>query len=334
MSRVPDTRRLVLTHVVLLVLLALSIVAAFTLGRVDLEPAGRSVRELILSLRGARMSGAFLAGAALATGGVVVQGLFRNPLASPSILGTTAGASFGGQLALVVTQLAGIHVATPELLLPFGCLVGALLSLVLLLLFVRRSTDRLTLLLVGFIFGALFLSLGGLMTSIAQERWELGRAVVAFALGSLGGVGMRQVLFALPLVLTAFAAAMLWARPLDLLLSGEREASSLGVEVHRVRRWCIVWVSALVAAAVSLAGSIAFVGLVAPHALRPFVGESHRRLLPAAALAGGTFVIACDVIARSLPGQGEVPLGVVTGLIGAPVFLTLLFRGRRKALDG
>lgn len=334
MSRVPDTRQLVLTHGVLLVLLAGAVVAAFALGQVDLEPAGRGVRELILSLRGARMCGAFLAGAALATGGVVVQGLFRNPLASPSILGTTAGASFGGQLALVLSQLAGLTVSTPELLLPFGSLAGALASLLLLLLFVRQSADRLTLVLVGFILGSLFLSLGGLMTSIAQERWELGRAVVAFALGSLGGVGVRQVLFALPLVLTAFVAAMLWARPLDLLLSGEREARSLGVDVQRVRRWCVVWVSVLVAGAVSLAGSIAFVGLVAPHALRPFVGESHRRLLPAAALAGGTFVIACDVIARSLPGRGEVPLGVVTGLIGAPVFLVLLLRGRRRAFDG
>ena len=334
MTRVPDARRIALTHLVLLALLVAASFAAVRVGRVDLGPAPGSVRELILSLRGARLAAAFLAGAALAVGGVVVQGLFRNPLASPSILGTTAGASFGGQLALVLVQLVGLQVDRPELLVPFGCLLGALCSLVLLLLFVRRHTDVLTLLLVGFIMGSLFLSLGGLMTSIAQERWELGRAVVAFALGSLGGVGMRQVLFALPLVAGGFVAAMLWARPLDILLSGEREAKSLGVAVHRVRRWCIVWVSALVAAAVSLGGSIAFVGLVAPHALRPFVGESHRRLLPAAALAGGTFVIVCDVLARALPSRGEVPLGVVTGLIGAPVFLFLLFRGRKGALHG
>jgi iron complex transport system permease protein len=220
------------------------------------------------------------------------------------------------------------------MLVPFGCLVGALVSLLVLLLFLRRSTDVLTLLLVGFVLGSLFLSLGGLMTSLAQERWELGRAVVAFALGSLGGVGTRQVLFALPLVVCGFVAAMLWARPLDLLLSGEKEARSLGVDVVRVRRWCVVWVSLLVAAAVSMGGSIAFVGLVAPHALRPFVGESHRRLLPAAAIAGGTFVIVCDVIARVLPARGEVPLGVVTGLVGAPFFLFLLLRDRRAVHDG
>ena len=330
MSEVPGPRRLALTHLVLLVLLAAAFVAAFQVGRVSLEPADTDLRELILSLRGARLCAALLAGAALAIGGVLVQGLFRNPLASPSILGTTAGASLGGQLALLFAQAAGLSLVTPELLVPFGCLAGALVSLALLLVFVRRASDPLTLLLVGFVLGSLFLSLGGLVTSLAQERWELGRAVIAFALGSLGGVGMRQVLFALPLVLGGFVAAMLWARPLDLLLSGEAEARSLGVDVHRVRRWCVVWVSLLVAASVSMAGSIAFVGLVAPHALRPFVGENHRRLLPAAALAGGTFVVACDVLARAVPARGEVPLGVVTGLIGAPLFLTLLFRGRRE----
>ncbi|MAQ16141.1 MAG: iron ABC transporter [Sandaracinus sp.] len=309
--------------------LALASFAALRVGSVEAEG---EVAAHILSLRGARLVAGFLAGAALAVSGVMVQGLFRNPLASPSILGTTAGASLGGQLALLLAQLAGFGVSHPELLVPFGCLAGALLSLAVLLVFVRRASDRLTLLLVGFVLGSLFLSLGGLVTSVAQERWELGRAVVAFALGSLGGVGTRQVLFAAPLVLGGFVAALLWARPLDLLLSGEAEARSLGVDVHRVRRWVVVWVSLLVAASVSMSGSIAFVGLVAPHALRPFVGELHRRLLPAAALAGGAFVVLCDVAARALPSRGEVPLGVVTGLVGAPLFLFLLFRGRREAV--
>ena len=331
-ARPPGRRRIAVTHGVLVALLVALGWLSMVVGRVDLETS--DLRSTILSLRVARLAAAFLSGAALAAAGVVVQGLFRNPLASPSILGTTAGASLGGQLALVGSQGLGIHLAAPELLVPFGCLAGALLSLAVLLAFLRQGADVLTLLLTGFVLGSLFLSFGGLVTSMAQERWELGRAVVSFALGSLGGVGSRQVAFATPLVLASVIAALLWARPLDLLLSGEREARSLGVDVERVRRWCVVWVSLLVTAAVSLAANLAFVGLVAPHALRPFVGESHRRLLPAAALGGGVFVIACDVLTRVLPARGEIPLGVVTGLVGAPVFLVLLLRSRRPLRHG
>ncbi len=257
-----------------------------------------------------------------------MQGLFRNPLASPSILGTTAGAALGGELALLGAEVFGSVAIAPELLVPFGCLLGAFGSLAILLLLLRRTEDLLVLLLTGFILNSLFLAIGSLLVSVAQERWELGRAVIAFALGSLGGVGTPQVLFALPLVLVAIVAGWLWGRPLDLMLSGEREARSLGVEVPVVRWWTVVWTSVLVAAAVSLSGSLAFVGLVVPHAMRPFAGVAHRKLIPAVALCGGAFVVACDLLARTIPSRGEIPLGVVTALLGAPIFLWLLVRDR------
>ncbi|MFK7986611.1 MAG: FecCD family ABC transporter permease [Sandaracinaceae bacterium] len=299
-------------------------------GSLD-DPA---LRDVYLSLRAARVAGALLAGAALSVGGVVVQGLFRNPLASPSILGTTAGASLGGQSVLLghgALASAGLLPWVPsELLLPLGCLLGALGSLLVLLIFVRRGADLFVLLLTGFALTSLFLAIGSFLTTLAQEQHELGRAVVSFTLGGLGGVGWVHVRLALPLVVIGTGAAYLFGRPLDVLLSGEEEAASLGVDVAQTRRWTVVWVAVLTSAAVALGGNLAFVGLVIPHALRPLVGHTHRRLVPASAIAGGAFLTFCDVLARVLPTRAEVPLGVVTGLIGAPLFMLLLVRGYRS----
>jgi iron complex transport system permease protein len=162
----------------------------------------------------------------------------------------------------------------------------------------------------------------------------VGRAVISFALGSVSGTGLRQVMMIAPIVVVGTAAAFFWSRPLDLLLSGEEEARILGLDVDRTRRWCIIWTALLTAGAVAVGGNLAFVGLVVPHALRLFVGVSHRSLIPSAALGGGAFVLACDVLARLVPARTEIPLGVVTGLFGAPVFLWLLLRSRREALYG
>jgi iron complex transport system permease protein len=218
--------------------------------------------------------------------------------------------------------------------LPLGCVAGALAALLLLLLVHRAGDDLVVLLLSGFLLSALFVALGGFVTSLAQERWELARAMIAFALGDVSGAGLRHVALALPLVLCGGIAAFLWARPLDMMLSGEEEAASLGVDVRAVRRWCIVWTAILTAAAVSIGGSIGFVGLVVPHALRPFVGVAHRRLVPAAVLLGGSFLVLCDALSRSVPARTELPLGVITGLIGAPAFLWLLLRTRREVAYG
>lgn len=316
-------------YVALVVLAALVALSSMTVGAGSLADEG--LRETLLSLRGARLAASFLAGAALAVGGVVVQGLLRNPLASPSILGTTAGAALGGQLVLLALPFVALPVRS-EMAVPIGCLLGALLSLLALLALLRHTNDAVTLLLTGFVLSSLFLALGSFVTSLAQNDWELGRAVVAFSLGGVSSAGTDHVLFALPLVLAGIGASFGWGKALDLLLSGEEEARSLGVDVPRLRWWSAVWVATLVAAAVSLGGNVSFVGLVVPHVLRPFAGWSHRRLVPAAALGGGIFLAACDVITRAIPSHGEIPLGVVTGLVGAPLFLFLLLRQRRAEL--
>lgn len=329
-------RRTLTTYVVLIVVLAAVSVLALLVGQGSLRDP--TLKATLLELRATRLMAAGLAGAALAVGGVVAQGLFRNPLVSPSILGTTGGAMLGGQMAMLgfaaLPVLRTIPHLAPSMVLPIGCLVGAEIALLILLAFVRERSDNLTLLLTGFILSSLFLSLGGFITSLAQDSWDLARAVVSFTLGGVGGVGRRQILLAAPLAVAGIVASFGWGRSLDLLLSGEDEAAALGLEIAQVRRWLTVWMAVLTAAAVSVGGNVIFVGLVVPHALRPFVGAQHRRLIPAAALAGAIFVLACDIVARTAPTRTEIPLGVVTGIVGAPVFLALLARTRRELLHG
>jgi len=324
-------------YLVLAALLAAVVAGALLLGQGNLgDPA---LERTLLELRATRVGAAFLAGAALAVGGVVAQGLFRNPLVSPSILGTTSGAMLGGQLALLAlatlapgaVSVAGVGL---EMVMPLGCLLGAGVALAILLALARTRGGALMLILTGFILSSLFLALASFVTSVAQDSWDLGRAVVNFTLGGVAGISRAQLLVATPLVVTGLVAAWLWGGTLDVLLSGEEEASTLGVDVGQARRWIIVWVATLTAAAVSVGGNIAFVGLIVPHVLRPWVGVQHRRLIPAAALLGGAFVVACDVVVRTLPTRAELPLGVLTDLIGAPVFLMLLARAHRELAHG
>jgi iron complex transport system permease protein len=245
----------------------------------------------------------------------------------------------GGQMALLaLATLAPGAVAVAgvglEMVMPVGCLLGAGAALVVLLALARGGGGPLMLILTGFILSSLFLGLASFVTSMAQDSWDLGRAVVNFTLGGVAGISRAQLLVAAPLVLVGMVAVWCWGGTLDLLLSGEEEASTLGVDVGEARRWIIVWVATLTAAAVSVGGNIAFVGLIVPHVLRPWVGVQHRRLIPAAALLGGTFVVACDVLVRTLPTRSELPLGVLTDLIGAPVFLILLARTHRELAHG
>jgi iron complex transport system permease protein len=325
--------KIAIVYASLLALLVSVITLALAVGHGSLSDS--TLRNALLELRATRIAAALLAGAALAVGGVVAQAVFRNPLVSPSILGTTAGASLGGQLSLLALAWGSVGTTMPsELVLPLGCLIGAGISLAILLVFCRERTNTLVLILTGFILSSLFLAIGGFVTSLAQDQWDLSRAVVAFTLGGVGGTGPRQVVAALPFVLLGLCACWAWGGTLDVLLSGEDEARTLGVEVGQARRWTVVWVAVLTSAAIAVGGNVAFVGLVVPHVLRPIVGVGHRRLIPAAALLGGTFLVCCDLIARIFPSRTELPLGVITGIIGAPVFLLLLARSYHEVEHG
>jgi iron complex transport system permease protein len=313
-----------------LVLIA-SVLVSLHAGRGELDNAELAAR--FWELRAYRGGVAFLGGAALAVAGVVVQGLFRNPLASPSVLGTTSGALFGGELVLV-TLYGWFGGRTPfgmsaEMLMPLGCVLGALLSLVIVLGLAPLRASAVALLLTGFLLSSAFLSLSELLKSLVQEKWQLLRVLATLSLGSLSGAGPKQLALAGVLVCGAAAPIWLWAGELDVLSSGEEEAASLGVDVRRVRFWSVVWTAFLTAGAIAVGANAAFVGLIVPHGLRYVFGYAHRTLIPAAFLGGGTFLLWCDMLCRALPLRNELPLSVVTALIGTPIFLRMLARLER-----
>jgi iron complex transport system permease protein len=297
--------------------------------------AGSSVLDpLFLMMRAQRTAVAFCSGAAVAVAGAVVQGLFRNPLANPQILGTTAGAVLGAHVALLATVLifggGSAYPVAPEMMVPIGALIGACLSLFALLAVASLRVGLLTLLLTGWGLMSLFQGASTFLNNLFQEAWELNRALAALNLGSISASGPKQVV--LVLVMTVGGCLPIWlsSSTLDVLLTGDEEALTLGVDVQRERFWLVLWVALLTAGAVAVGGSVGFVGLIVPHAMRRFVGQRHRYLLPYTLVGGGAFVMLCDLACRLLPLRVEIPLGVLTDLIGAPVFLHLLLRLARK----
>ena len=320
-----------------LLLLAIALMAWGSLyaGRGELESA--RLGEHLLELRAQRGAVAFFAGAALSLAGVITQGLFRNPLASPSILGTTAGAQLGGELMLVLVY-EWLDNRVPmgishEMLTPLGCVVGALCALLVVLALSPLRASAVTLLLTGFLLSALFASLSALLKSLTAETWQLARALTTLSLGSFSGAGRPQLTLACLLALGSLLPSWLYFRELDVLMSGEEEARALGVDVARVRVWCVIWTAVLVAGAVGVGASVPFVGLIVPHAVRKLFGESHRLLMPAAFLGGGLFLLLCDVLCRIAPLRQEAPLSVITALVGVPVFLRILTQLERGGVS-
>jgi iron complex transport system permease protein len=313
---------------VLALLVLASVLLGLFVGRANLDLV--SGERVVLTMRAHRLLVAFLSGASLSVCGAVVQTLFRNPLASPTILGTTAGATLGAHVALLSSVVwfgsAAVLGVVPEMLIPIGATFGAALSLFVLLAVVSLRSGSLTLLLVGFALMSLFQGVSLFLTSLHQEAWELTRAFSALSQGNISSAGPRHVLLVAVMTVGACVPIFESSATLDVLLSGEEEAQTLGVDVKAVRFWLVVWVAIATAGAVAVGGSVGFVGLIVPHALRPWVGHRHRFLLPAVFVAGGCFVVLCDVLCRIVPVRSEIPLGVLIDLIGAPVFLRMLLQ--------
>lgn len=329
------SRRGLTVSVALAALLIGSIVLGLWAGRgTTRDPAMQAV---FLTMRSYRLAVAFFAGASLAMGGVIVQGLFRNPLASPSILGVQAGSLLGGKVALLgIYILFGgriLHGVSPEMLVPMGCVAGAVLSLGVLLSISSLRASTVTLILTGYVLNGLFLSFGQLLTTFSQESVELHRALTTFAMGSISGAGPSQLRLGVLLAVAGTLPTLFWSRSLDVLLSGEEEALSLGVEVTRVRFWCVIWSSLVTAGAVAVGGGVGFIGLIVPHAMRRLVGPQHRHLIPASFVAGGALLVLGDALCRALPVRQEIPLGVLTELLGAPAFLWMLRRLGHETRD-
>ncbi len=323
-----STIRLLVLSAVLLACLALAIsfgaselspreVAETLLGRGD-----PSSRAIVLHLRLPRVVLAALVGGALALSGAVFQALLRNPLAEPYILGVSGGAAVGAVLVVVLGW--SVRFAWT---VPIAAFVGALVAIGLVLriaLSVGRSLSSRVFILAGVVVGAFFNAAILLLLNFADA--QSFRSAVFWMMGNLSGVGWSDVVLLTVYLVPAATLLLILARPLNLLAMGEETASYLGVRVERVKLLSYLVTSLLVAAAVAASGIIGFVGLIVPHAVRIVWGSDHRFLLPASLLSGASFLLLTDTVARTVVAPAELPTGVITALIGVPVFIALLVR--------
>jgi iron complex transport system permease protein len=321
---------------ILVVLLPVSVGAGILVGAVPLAPgdvlgaligtADPSTTVIIRDLRLPRVIAAALVGGALAVAGTLLQGLFRNPLADPYVTGTSAGAALG---AVGVIALGTDLAAT---LVPLAAFAGALASALGVWQLARLGgrTTVLTVLLAGIVLTSFSSALVTLLL-FASDRLALRlRAVLDILTGGVAVRATSEVVVAGAIVACGVGLAIVLGRRIDAFAFGEETAATLGVDPERTTIAVIAAAALLTGAAVALAGLVGFVGLVIPHALRPLVGATHRRLAVASFFAGASVLVLADLGARSVFAPAELPVGVVTGLLGAPFFLLLLVRARRR----
>ncbi|HMJ15155.1 MAG TPA: iron ABC transporter permease [Polyangiaceae bacterium] len=284
------------------------------------------IRTVLFDVRLPRVLVAFLVGAALSVSGCTLQGLFRNPLADPSVLGVSSMAALGA----VLTLYSGLAVRFPWAL-PIAACTGALLATVAVSALSQGSTrgHLEQVLLVGAALGNVAVSASTLLLSFSLANFDVARQLLHWLLGGFEGRTWPHVVWGALPVLGGTLFLLTRARALDALLLGEVGAAAVGVDVARLRRELIVTASLLTGITVAVGGVVAFVGLIVPHALRLVLGPLHSRLLPGALLIGGTFVVLCDLIARRAIAPEELRLSVVTASIGAPLFFYLLLRKSR-----
>ncbi len=297
-------------------------------GWVDLAGIPEADQVIVWLIRMPRVVVAGLAGAALAVAGAQLQGVFRNPLAEPSVIGVSQGAALGAVIAFI-TDLT----ARSALWLPLAAFAGAFLALFAVHLIATRAgrTPVATLLLAGIALGAMISACTSLLISLSFVNWEVAAEIVFWMMGGLDSRTWTHVWICLPLVTIGVLISLWYSRDLDLLLLGEETSKSLGVDAESVKRTILTTAALLAGAAVAVSGIVGFVGLVVPHAIRLVLGPSHRKLLPASVLTGACFLIACDLLARTANPPTEIRLGIVTATFGAPFFLYLL-RNRHKEI--
>jgi len=289
-------------------------------GRAAAGPSAETAERIVLSLRLPRALLGFLVGGALSSSGVAFQALLRNPLADPYILGVSAGAAVGALTAALLLP------GDAFLPLPFCAFLGAVLaaSAVFLLARSRSGVSRERLILMGVIVGAFLNAFIMLMVALAPPGRIPG--AVYWLMGDLGLGTPRRVGVLLPYVAAGTAVLFLLSRGLDLMLLGDDAAYQVGLPVEKVKAAAYVTASLLAGCVVAVSGLIGFVGLIVPHGARVLVGSGHRRLVPAAFLLGATFLVLADIAARTVSPSGELPVGAITALSGAPFFLYLLRR--------
>lgn len=323
----------------LVVLALLSLLAGIVVGPVTIpvrsvlaslfggesESVSTFHRVIVNQIRLPRVLLGLLVGSALAVSGVAMQGLFRNPLASPYVLGIASGASAGAALAI-------LFASGSILFLPLGAFVGATAAVLIVYGLARgrdRRTSIFTLILAGVAVGALFSAVTSFLIFLSSGGEKLSD-VLFWIMGGLGRASWSSIAILAPIVGVGIGAVFTFARDLNALSLGEEGAFHIGVNPDTLYRWLLGTTTLLTATAVAMAGTIGFIGLVIPHVMRLLVGPDHRRLIPVSALAGGCFLVWSDMAARTVFAPAELPVGVITAFLGAPFFLYLLkTRGAR-----
>ena len=329
-------------------LLAVTVLLSLASGASDASAAGvirawlggdgdaLSARDRIIigDIRLPRIVLGMLIGAALAVSGAVLQGLFRNPLADPGLIGVSSGASLGAVAIIVLgtSTLAPLTALFGTMALPLAAFCGGLAVTMLLYRVATRHgrTSVATMLLAGIALAALAMALTGILVFVADDR-QL-RDLTFWQLGSLAGATWPKIGAVGPVIALALAATPFLARGLNAMALGEATAGHLGIPVQRLKYVAIVSVSAAVGASVAVSGGIGFVGIVVPHLLRLLIGPDNRYLIPASALLGAALLLLADAVARTIVAPAELPIGIVTALAGAPFFLWILLR-RRGVVD-
>lgn len=301
-------------------------VICLCIGRMNISPAealssvfgadiGKQKATVLWSQRLPRILSAAAVGAGLSVAGCVFQSMFSNPLATPDTLGVASGASFGAAVSILIgLKLPGIQTVA----FLFGILAVALTGLC----GSNRSESRASLILAGIMISSLFSSLVSLVKYLADTESQLP-AITYWLMGSLSSVGFRQLSYGAPVIIISLAGVFLMRRKLDLLPLSEDEARSLGTNIKLLRAFSAVFAAAMTAAAVSMCGQVGWVGLIVPHICRMLFGNRHKYLVPACISLGAAFMMTVDTLARSMTAS-EIPVSILTSVIGAPFFIMLL----------
>jgi iron complex transport system permease protein len=292
-------------------------------GAFAIEPP--VISTILVELRLPRAILAVLVGATLGLSGAALQGLFRNPLAEPGIIGVSASAALGAVIIFYFGYSSAFHLA-----LPLGGIAGAMVAVLILFALSGRNAGVLTLILAGVAISSLAAALTSLALNLAPSPYAQSE-IITWMMGSLADRSLEHVWLSAPFMLIGWAMLIASGRALNALSLGEDTAQTLGFSMGWVRFQVILGTALSVGAAVSVTGGIAFIGLVVPHLLRPLVGHDPRRLLIASALGGAVLLLAADIAVRLMSEQTELKLGVLTAMVGAPFFLFLIYRTRGQA---
>lgn len=332
-----------LSVVAVIALLLLGVVLSMTIGDWDIAPT--KIIHIILDMmfgstaatsdpataivwygRIPRTFTGVLVGFALGCAGAIMQGVFKNPMASPGIIGTSSGAALGAVVAIYFGLSAGsVYVV------PLFSVSMAFLSLVIVLSIATTGglTSRYTLLLGGIAFNSIFTALTSVVIVLSSEQFDMARKVVSWLMGDLTNRSWEHVMIIAVISVVAFLGSMLFARDLNIIMVSEEQARNFGINVVVSRNFLLFFSALLTGGAIAVAGGIGFVGLIAPHMMRSFVGSDNRALIPASGILGAVMVIYADCLVRVV-GSGGLRIGVLTALLGGPFFLYLIIRDRKK----